>query len=185
MANFEKYGFSCSVRRSGRARRMRLAVHCDGSVVATVPKAMPPGLLERFLRDKTDWIRKKVAFFKGVKRPFFASYGRKEYLQSKDQALELAKERVNFFNQFYQAKFKKISVKNQKARWGSCSTKGNLNFNYKILFLPEKARDYIIVHEICHLREFNHSKNFWNLVRQTIPDYLEIKKELKRNYLKI
>ena len=76
---------------------------------------------------------------------------RNHYLKHKNQALELVIARVNFFNNIYKFNFNKINIRNQKTRWGSCSTRGNLNFNYKILFLSEKARDYIIVHEICHL----------------------------------
>ncbi len=72
---------------------------------------------------------------------------------------------------------------NQRTKWGSCSKKGNLNFNYKIALMPEKIADYIVVHELCHLKEFNHSRKFWNLVVKIIPDYLEIKKELKNKSL--
>ena len=110
---------------------------------------------------------------------------RKDYLKYKNQALELAIGRVNFFNTIYKVSFNKINIRNQKTRWGSCSTRGNLNFNYKILFLSERARDYIIVHEICHLKQFNHSKNFWSLVGLGMPDYIEIRKELKKNYLRV
>ena len=64
---------------------------------------------------------------------------------------------------------------------GQLFKKGNLNFNYKVALLPQRISDYIIVHEICHLKEFNHSKNFWQLISKTIPDYKEIKEELKKN----
>ena len=94
-------------------------------------------------------------------------------------------ERVEYFNKIYNFSFNKILIKNQKTRWGSCSNKGNLNFNYKILFLPEALRDYIIVHELCHLKEFNHSKNFWKLISRAIPDYSEIKNELRKNGLSL
>ncbi len=103
------------------------------------------------------------------------------YLKNKEKARELVKERLGHFNQFYGYKWNKIAIRNQKTRWGSCSKKGNLNFNYKIALLsPEKA-DYIIVHELCHLKEFNHSQDFWNLVAKTIPDYKKIRISLKNN----
>jgi predicted metal-dependent hydrolase len=88
-------------------------------------------------------------------------------------------QRIEYYNQYYGFKYNKINIKNQKTRWGSCSKKGNLNFNYKILFLSAETRDYIVVHELCHLKEFNHSKKFWNLVAETIPNYLQIRKNLK------
>ena len=77
----------------------------------------------------------------------------------------------------------KINIKNQKTRWGSCTKSKNLNLNYKIIFLPKKHQDYIIVHEMCHLKEFNHSHKFWSLVSKTLPDYLEIKVELRNHEL--
>ena len=101
------------------------------------------------------------------------------YLSHKELALEIAKTRIAYFNQFYGFKVNKIFIKNQKTRWGSCSKKGNLNFNYRIATLPEAMQDYIIIHELCHLGEFNHSKNFWKLVAKTIPDYKNIKRQFK------
>ena len=75
---------------------------------------------------------------------------------------------------------KRLSVRNQRTRWGSCSRTGNLNFNYKIALLPEPLADYIIAHELCHLGEFNHSQAFWDLVAVAIPDYRERRAELRR-----
>ena len=89
-------------------------------------------------------------------------------------------ERVDHFNTTYKFKFNRINIKNQKTRWGSCSNKGNLNFNYKIVLLPERLADYIIVHELCHLKELNHSKKFWNLVAKAMPDYPQIRDELNK-----
>lgn len=105
------------------------------------------------------------------------------YFKHKDQALRLVKERVAYYNKIYKFSFSKISIRNQKTRWGSCSKKKNLSLNYKLLFLPKTFQDYIIVHEICHLKEFNHSRLFWFLVQKTLPDYLEIKKGLKKHKL--
>ena len=164
---------------------MRLAVYCDGSVVVTLPQSVPANIIDRFLREKMDWVLSKIAFFKQIKNPFPPGLGKKDYLKYKNQALEMAIGRVIFFNTIYKVSFNKINIRNQKTRWGSCSTRGNLNFNYKILFLSERARDYIIVHEMCHLKEFNHSKKFWSLVWLGMPDYVEIKKELKKNYLRV
>lgn len=124
-------------------------------------------------------IRKKVASSATRRRG-----GRKSlnYIKYKNEAATLVKERLEHFNQFYNYKWGRVAIRNQKTRWGSCSKKGNLNFNYKIRLLTPKQADYIIVHELCHLGEFNHSQNFWNLVMQTMPDYLEIRKSLKKGY---
>lgn len=101
-----------------------------------------------------------------------------QYIEYKEQAKILAERKVIEFNLIYSFPVNKITIRNQKTRWGSCSRKGNLNFTYKIALLPEKLVDYIIVHEICHLGEFNHSQNFWDLVAKTIPDYLDLRKQL-------
>ena len=103
-----------------------------------------------------------------------------EYLKYKDQAKIFVINKVTELNKNYGYKINRITIRNQKTRWGSCSKKGNMNFNYKIVLLPEKLAEYIIVHEICHLGEFNHSANFWNLVAQTVPDYKEKRKELHK-----
>ncbi len=110
--------------------------------------------------------------------------GRKaEFIKYKLQARELVENRIAHFNVAYQFPIKKITIKNQKTRWGSCSKKGNLNFNYKIALLAPAMADYIIVHELCHLEQFNHSPAFWDLVKKTIPNYRAIKKQFKKIHL--
>jgi len=94
-------------------------------------------------------------------------------------------EKIKHFNNFYKFKINKVFIKNQKSRWGSCSSKGNLNFNYKIIYLRPELADYLIVHELCHLGELNHSKKFWALVEKTIPNYVKINKELKKTFIKL
>jgi len=105
--------------------------------------------------------------------------GRNNYFKHKEAALGLAVDRANRYAGIYRCRFNKITIKNQKTRWGSCSKKGNLNFNYRILFLPEETRDYIVVHEICHLKELNHSRKFWALVAQVFPNHKEIRRGLR------
>ena len=75
--------------------------------------------------------------------------------------------------------YNRISVRNQKTRWGSCSSKNNLNFNYKVVFLPDNLTRYLIIHELCHLKYLNHSKEYWGLVKSIFPGYKKVQKELK------
>ncbi|MFA6391861.1 MAG: SprT family zinc-dependent metalloprotease [Patescibacteria group bacterium] len=169
-----------TVRKSLRARRMRLAVHSDGTVVVTMPFRFTARLADKFVHEKHDWIVQKIEYFRQNRQPRTRVYTRKDYLKYREAARKFAYERVEHFNQTYNFKYQKISIRNQKTRWGSCSGKGNLNFNYKIIHLPMNIADYIIVHELCHLKEMNHSKKFWDLVSLSFPDHKGIRKELKR-----
>ncbi len=119
--------------------------------------------------------------FRIIRRIIKRKRGKKsEYIAYKNIAKKIALDKIKHFNAFYNFTFKKISIKNQKTRWGSCSKKGNLNFNYKIALLPKEFADYVIIHELCHLGQFNHSPAFWHLVAKTIPNYKAIKKEFKK-----
>ncbi|KKQ82313.1 MAG: hypothetical protein UT05_C0002G0019 [Parcubacteria group bacterium GW2011_GWF2_38_76] len=160
---------------------MRLAVYCDGNFVVTAPRYMSMGIIERFIMSKAEWVLGKLEYFKSVSGQVFVRGTKKEYGEHKARALNLAQERVEYFNQFYGFTYNRISIKNQKTRWGSCSRKGNLNFNYKIATLTPLLADYLIVHELCHLKEFNHSKRFWSLVAEQIIDYKLRRNELKRS----
>lgn len=102
------------------------------------------------------------------------------YLKHKEEAREFVRARLEYFNTFYNFKWKRIAIKNHKSRWGSCSKKGNLNFNYRLVLLPQHLADYIVVHELCHLEEFNHSERFWALVERTIPDWRKRRAELQK-----
>ncbi|MGA2418298.1 MAG: M48 family metallopeptidase [Candidatus Staskawiczbacteria bacterium] len=106
-------------------------------------------------------------------------------IKKREQARRFIENRINYFNGLYNFKINRIAIKNTTTRWGSCSSKKNLNFNYKIIYLRPALADYLIVHELCHLGEFNHSKRFWALVQKTIPDYIKINKELRRTPVKL
>ena len=169
---------SYKLRRSKRAKRMRLAVYLDGTVVVTSPFWLKESIIEKFLAEKREWVLDKIQFFKSVDRKAIRTFSRRDYVENKGKALALVRDRVKFYNTFYGFSFNKIFIKNQKTRWGSCSSRKNLNFNYKIVFLPKEHQDYVVVHELCHLKEFNHSRKFWALIEKAIPNYVNIKKEL-------
>lgn len=178
--NLKNQKVEYDLRRSKRARHMRLAVYCDGSLVVTAPDSLNFFKIERFILEKAEWVLEKIGIMaKRGGSMTFAGFGKREYKKLKNQALALAEIKVEKFNAAYGFKYDKITIRNQKTRWGSCSKKGNLNFNYKIALLPENLADYVIVHELCHLKEFNHSKNFWSLVSLAIPDYRERRKRIK------
>lgn len=104
---------------------------------------------------------------------------RSHYKRHKEVARKLVHRKLRYWNSFYGFQYNRVAIRSQKTRWGSCSDKGNLNFNYKILFLPEELQDYLIVHELCHLEELNHSQQFWEKVGETIPNYKVLRKKLR------
>ncbi len=99
----------------------------------------------------------------------------------RQRAKEEIQERINYYKQKISKDFNRVLIKDQKKRWGSCSSKGNLNFNWRIVMAPLTVMDYVIIHEMCHLVHLNHSKDFWNLVAEINPDYKNQKEWLKKN----
>lgn len=102
-----------------------------------------------------------------------------DYIKYKEQARKLIHQRLAFFSQVYNFHYNKVAIRDQRSRWGSCSKNRNLNFNYRLIHLPADLRDYVIVHEMCHLKEFNHGRDFWKLVAISFPHYKELRASLK------
>lgn len=99
----------------------------------------------------------------------------------KEQAEELIPQRVAIYSQLTSLMPTSIKIRQYRSRWGSCNNRGELSFNYLLMMLPLDVIDYVIVHEICHLRHLNHSKNFWQLVAKYFPDYRQAKQWIKTN----
>lgn len=164
------------VRRSNRAKRMRIAVYCGGAVVVTLPYSVEENSIEKFLYSKTEWILSKVGIMSKISNRNLTEYTKEHYAKYKKAAQDVVVKKVSEWNELFGFSFNEIRIKDHKTKWGSCSRKGNLNFNYKILFLTEKEQDYIVVHELCHLKEMNHSRKYWSLVEKAIPNHIEIRK---------
>ena len=169
-----------AVKVSRRARNVRVTVRADGSVALTVPAGISERFATRFLMRKSQWVLRNVERFKKNPAPVSPKGGKREYAAHKERARAFAHERLAYFNRYYGLTFNAVSIRNQKTRWGSCSRRGNLNFNYKIALLSPHLADYIIVHELCHLKELNHSERFWDLVALTVPDHRSRRTELRK-----
>ncbi len=169
------------LRKHKQSKRLKISIYPDGEIFVTFPRYIPYFMAEKMVLRKSEWIEQKLKEISGRDNGNFKLGGSvEEYAKLKNKAFVLVKEKIEKFKKIYGLKTGSISVRNQKTRWGSCSAKGNLNFNYKIVLLPEKMADYIIVHELCHLKEFNHSKRFWDLVGKTVPDFLSIRKNIRK-----
>lgn len=168
------------VKKNRRAKHLRLSVYPEGRVVLTLPWWVGIKVGKHFIASKAEWILAKINHQASHARVWPIKINKNEYLEHKVGALKSINERLAHFNQFYNFKINRVSIKKPTTRWGSCSRLGNLNFNYRLLWLPEHLADYIIVHELCHLGELNHSPKFWRLVEQTLPNYKTLRKELKK-----
>ncbi len=154
-----------------------LSVHQDGRVIVTVPRFVTIGMVEEFLKKKKRWLQKILSTTPKNENV----WNREHYLQHKEAARVFIEERLRILNELhYNFQYKRVSVRTNTSRWGSCSELGNLNFDYRILFLAPPLQDYLLVHELCHLREMNHSSRFWKLVEQAVPQYRDIRAELKQ-----
>lgn len=172
-----------SLKRNRRSRGISISIRPGGEVIVTAHPLMPKYAIETFVKTKQDWIDKHRQV-QLAKAPLLTKLEeKKEYQAYKAKALGLAHARLEYFNRVYGFKYHSVSIRNTTSRWGSCSRKGNLNFSYKIALIPLIQTDYIIVHELCHLKQFNHSKEFWNLVAITFPDYKKIRKQMKLQQL--
>ena len=169
-----------TVKKSDRAKHVRISIGCDGGVV-TQPVGISLERIEEIVLGKMHWVARKIDFFNTLGYQHRST--REEYLGAREEALALVRSRIEYFNTTYRYVFQNISIRNQRTRWGSCSRRGNLQFNYRIIHLPQELVDYIVVHELCHLAELNHSGRFWKLVERQIPRHNELRRELKRHRL--
>lgn len=170
--------FTYSVKLSRRARAIRIYIHPNLKVEVVTPVTTEISAVDEFVLKKAEWIKRKLAYFAKHKIIFIKKTDF-SYRKNHNRALKMIHRKIFYYNNSYKFSVGKISVRDQKSRWGSCSRRGNLSFSYKIVFLPQALVNYLIVHELCHLKEFNHSKNFWALVSQTIPNYSVLRKEIK------
>ena len=162
-----------------RSRAIRIHVHADGRVVVTAPMRVAVKAIERFVTEKQEWIVQAQQKTAGKKKSILHTATAEEYKKYKQAAMALAAKRLQHFNAHYGFTYRRLTIRNSKTRWGSCSRQGSVSFSYTIVLLSPALADYIIVHELCHTKEFNHSPRFWGLVAETIPDYKECKRLLK------
>lgn len=167
-----------NLKRYRTSRCVKIILHSNGEVVVTAPFWVRNKFIEKFLCEKGAWLNRKIE--KAVRCGERAGVDEKsDYMGNKEGARRLVKNKLTYFNSHYNFQYQRIAIRNQRTLWGSCSSKNNLNFNYRIVFLPEHLQNYLIVHELCHLKELNHSGKFWLLVEEKIPDYKKNRKELK------
>lgn len=187
--------------RSSR-KTIAIIIRKDGMVEVRAPFRASKAAIEAFLAEKTGWIQKHLAPFlemygsqfpgetgnseSGKRSGMEKKYGEpltaftpEELMMFAQKAKELIPERAAWYAAQMGVTYHRITIRAQKTRWGSCSTKGNLNFNCLLVLAPPRVLDYVVVHELCHLLEMNHSLRFWAAVARVMPDYKEQRQWLR------
>ena len=159
-------------------KTIAIQIKADGQVMVRCPKRMRIEEARRFVESKANWIEKHLA-----KRPAqdVAKYTPQEIGQLREQARKLVTDRVKYYAPIIGVTYNKIAIRTQHTRWGSCSSKGNLNFNCLLALVPPEVLDYVVVHELCHRKELNHSARFWSEVEKVLPNYNVHRKWLKEH----
>lgn len=159
---------------------MALKVESDGTITVRAPFGMPVREADIFVENHREWILKRISEYERI-RNLKPVYTEEERETGKKLAKKVLEEKCRIYAGRMGVDYGRISIREQKTRWGSCSAGGNLNFNWKLVLMPEEIQDYLVVHELAHRREMNHSPAFWALVEKEIPDYKERREWLKKN----
>ncbi len=174
--------YTVQVIRS-RRKTVGIEIRSGTLVLVRAPMRTPVSELRRIVDEKRAWIEKSLA--EAARRDKAAGevprLAPEELDALANQALIWFPPRVRVWAEKISVRYGRITIRNQQTRWGSCSSKGNLNFNCLLMLCPEDVRDYIIVHELCHRLEMNHSPRFWAEVEKQLPDYRQQQKWLKEN----
>ena len=176
-------GLSVLLVRSSR-KTLAVQIRADGTVIARAPLRMPKDRILCFLSEKASWIRmqqgrmqEREKMRQQARIPLDAAQEK----ELRERAESVLAQRTAYFARQIGVTYGRITVRDQKTRWGSCSQTGNLNFNFRLILAPLEVLDYVVVHELCHRRQMNHSTQFWQEVAQVLPDYRKRKAWLTEN----
>lgn len=164
-----------TIVRSHRTKRVSLRIVGPLAIRVTAPRLIPELFITTFVQSKVDWIKAHLPT--AVQSPTV----KHDESLLRVKARNLIRTRLDHYNQIYGYRFKRITIRDQKTRWGSCSSSGTLSFNYKLALLPLELVDYVVVHELCHLKQMNHSRAFWDLVAKTLPHYPMLIRQLRKH----
>ena len=162
-----------------RSSRKTISVQLSptGEVVVRAPSRMPMRDIARFLEEKRDWIETHLRKLPEVQPKLTDA----ELGALARHAKEVLPEIVARFAPLVGVDYGRVTIRAQRTRWGSCSARGNLNFNCLLMLTPDDVMEYVVVHELCHRKEMNHSARFWAEVERVIPSYRESRRWLKEN----
>lgn len=166
-----------------RRKTLSLEITPEGGLKVRAPYRVSDAQIRSFVSGHREWIGKHLQILKErtEREKQVQPLTEGELRELADQAKRVIPPRAEYFAGLLGVTFGRITIRNQKTCWGSCSARGNLNFNLMLMRVPEAVLDYVVVHELCHRKEMNHSPRFWSLVESVIPDYRERRQWLKDN----
>lgn len=172
--------YEYELKRSNR-KSISVEISREAKIIVRAPLKMKKSDIESFLQSKSEWIDKHLLSMKEKVSSMPHKLSEEEKNELKKNAKIVITPRVEYFASRMGVSYERIILKLQKTRFGSCSTKNNINFNALIALMPTDILDYVIVHELAHLKQMNHSSVFWKEVEKVIPDYKNKRKWLKEN----
>lgn len=175
-----KHPFSYEIIYSSR-KTLAIQIKASGQVIVRAPLKTPAARIDSFLTEKESWILKhleKISVSEHRELTPLPEPVRKRYIEN---ARCVFTQKTAYYASILQVTYGRISIREQKTRWGSCSSKGNLNFNWRLIFAPEFVVDYVVVHELAHRKEMNHSKAFYSIVESILPNYRIAQKWLREH----
>ena len=180
MANYFE-GLQFNIIYSSR-KSIAIELRMDG-ILVRAPKGMSCGEINAFIHEKRGWIEKHLVKMQDRKKDLeqIPLFTRDEIRELAKKALVVIPEKVKKYAPLVGVTYGRITIRNQRSRWGSCSSKGNLNFNCLLMLFPEDVIDYVVIHELCHMIHKNHSKDYWALVKNIMPNYEQEHKYLREN----
>jgi predicted metal-dependent hydrolase len=150
-----------------RTWRKTLALHIkNGELIVRAPKLLPKYMINAFVKKNQNWIEKKQS-----EVPIKSELSEEKIIILKRKAKKYIPERAQLLAEKFSKQVNKIKITSAKNRWGSCTSKKNINFSYRLIQAEKQAIDYVIIHELAHLKYMNHSKHFWKHVEEMMPDY--------------
>ena len=167
-----------------RSKRKTVSVSVkNGIPEVRAPYGVPETELAAFLEKHKNWIEKQITKQEELKREMASEpvLSTEEIRELADKALKVIPERVKLYASKIGVTYGRITIRNQRTKWGSCTSKGNLNFNCLLMLVPEEAMDSVIVHELCHRKQMNHSDRFYAEILKVFPEYYKWDKWLKDN----
>lgn len=175
--------YDVEVIRSNR-KTIGIQVTTDGRVIVRAPFYVPTYKIKSLLAEKQDWIEKSLKKMEERSDETEQDDALEKLTETErkllmENAKRVISARVAYYAPLVGVTYNHVTIRCQKTRWGSCSGKGNLNFNAMLMYVPEEIVDYVVVHELCHRKEMNHSPRFWAEVGKVLPDYKTRRKWLR------